>query len=74
MLPTAVARMPAPRSRSRVKVVVVVLPLVPVMATQRSGDSRQANSGSDTISAEHACAARKKSENSEMPGDVTQRS
>ena len=54
--------------------VVVVLPLVPVMATQRSGLSRQASSGSPITSAACARALRKNAEVSGMPGEATARS
>ena len=54
--------------------VVVVFPLVPVMATQRSGLSRKANSGSPMTSLAHARAAEKNAENSEIPGEATARS
>ena len=74
MLPTVSASMPAARRSSQARVVVVVLPLVPVMPTQLSGLSRQANSGSPITSELHALAAEKNSENSEMPGLETARS
>ena len=74
MLPTAMASSPAVRSRSAVRVVVVVLPLVPVMASQRCGLSRQANSGSPMTSSEQACALCMKSECSGMPGEAMVRS
>ena len=54
------------------RLVTVVLPFVPVMAHQRSGDRRHANSGSPMISPHAAEALRKNSENSEMPGLATQ--
>ena len=74
MLPTASAPMPAACSRCVVSEVVVVFPLVPVMATHRSGLSRKANSGSPMTSLAHARAAEKNAENSEIPGEATARS
>ena len=74
MFPTASAGRPASPSRCVASEVVVVLPLVPVMATHRSGLSRQASSGSPTTSAAHAAAERKKAESTGMPGEATTRS
>ena len=44
------------------------------MATHLWGLSRHANSGSLTTSAEHLEAAEKNGQNSDMPGEATQRS
>ena len=74
MLPTETASVPAERSIAVTREVVVVLPLVPVMATQRSGLSRHANSGSPMTSVEQARAAEKNAERSGMPGEATARS
>ena len=74
MLPTERAAMPASRMRCVVSEVVVVLPLVPVIATQRSGLSRKASSTSPTSSREQAAAERRKAESSGIPGEATARS
>ena len=71
MLPTASAERRAARSRWQASEVVVVLPLVPVTAIQRSGERRQANSGSPMICPAWSRAEAKKAENSEMPGLAT---
>ena len=72
MLPTATLSSPEARSRSLVRLVTVVLPLVPVIAHQRSGDSSHANSGSPMIWELAARALRKNSQNSDIPGLATQ--
>ena len=74
MLPTAAASSPPARSSAVASAVVVVLPLVPVIASQRPGLSRQASSGSPMTSREHAAAARRNGEPSGMPGEATARS
>ncbi len=72
MLPTATLSSPEARSSSSVRLVTVVLPLVPVIAHQRSGDSSHATSGSNIFWVLAALAQRKNSRNSDIPGLATQ--